>query len=57
MTAAALSNAVDKVHFEEREKSYLTIAGKYNKAELEAVAEKAPKSRKKSRVHTRGKRK
>lgn len=39
MTAAALSNAVDKTHFEEREKSYLTIAGKYNKAELEAVAE------------------
>lgn len=39
MTAAALSNAVDKVHFKEREKDYLTIAGKYNKAELEAVAE------------------
>lgn len=39
MTAAALSNAVDRAHFEEREKDYLTIAGKYNKAELEAVAE------------------
>lgn len=39
MTAAALSNAVDKMHFEEREKNYLTMAKKYNKAELEAIAE------------------
>lgn len=39
MSAAALSNAVDKAHFEEREKDYLAIARKYNKAELEAVAE------------------
>lgn len=39
MTAAALSNAVDKTHFEERETDYLAIARKYNKAELEAVAE------------------
>lgn len=39
MTAATLSNAVDKVHCGEREKAYLTMAKKYNKAELEAVAE------------------
>ncbi len=39
MTAATLSNVVDKVHFKEREKDYLAIARKYNKAELEAVAE------------------
>lgn len=39
MAAASLSNAVDKVHFKEREKDYLAIAKKYNKAELEAVAE------------------
>lgn len=39
MTAAALSNAVDKAHFEERETDYLAIARKYSKAELEAVAE------------------
>ncbi len=39
MTAITLSNAVDKVHFKEREKSYLAIARKYNKAELDAIAE------------------
>lgn len=39
MTAATLSNAVDKAHFEDREKDYLTMAKKYSKAELEAVAE------------------
>ena len=39
MTATTLSSAVDKAHFKEREKDYLTIARKYNKAELEAVAE------------------
>lgn len=39
MTAATLSNAVDKAHFEDREKNYLAIARKYSKAELEAVAE------------------
>ncbi len=38
MAAATLSNAVDKVHFEEREKDYLAMVGKYNKAELEAIA-------------------
>lgn len=39
MIAAALSNAVDKAHFKAREKDYLTMAGKYSKAELEAIAE------------------
>lgn len=39
MTAATLSNAVDKAHFENREKNYLAVARKYSKAELEAVAE------------------
>ncbi len=39
MTAITLSNAVDKAHFKEREKSYLAIARKYNKAELDAIAE------------------
>lgn len=39
MTAATLSNTVDKAHFEAREKNYLTMAKKYSKAELETVAE------------------
>lgn len=39
MTAATLSNTVDKAHFEDREKNYLAVARKYSKAELEAVAE------------------
>lgn len=34
MFATALLNAVDKVHCEEREQSYMRIAGKYNKQEL-----------------------
>ena len=38
MTAATLSNTVDKAHFAEREKDYLTMAKKYSKAELEAIA-------------------
>lgn len=39
MAAITLSNAVDKVHFEERGKSYLSIAKKYREAELDAIAE------------------
>ena len=39
LSATTLSNVVDKVHFEEREKSYLSVARKYNKAELEAISE------------------
>ena len=33
MFATALSNAVDKVHFEKREQNYLKIINKYNKTE------------------------
>lgn len=39
MTAATLSNSVDKVHFGEREKDYLALAKKYNTQELNAIAE------------------
>lgn len=39
MTAATLSNAVDKAHFAPREQDYLTMTKKYGKGELEAVAE------------------
>lgn len=39
MTASALSNSVDKIHFEEREKGYLALAKKYTARELEAIAE------------------
>lgn len=39
MTAATLSNAVDKAHFAQREKDYLTMAKRYSKTELEAIAE------------------
>lgn len=33
MTAAAISNAVDKTHFEAREAAYMKIIGKYNEQE------------------------
>lgn len=33
MTACAISNSVDKLHFDEREKTYLRIINKYNKQE------------------------
>ena len=33
MAACAISNAVDKAHFEEREKQYLSVAKKYSKEE------------------------
>ncbi len=36
MFATALSNAVDKVHFEKREQNYLKIISKYNKTEQQA---------------------
>lgn len=39
LSATMLSNVVDKAHFEEREKSYLAVARKYNKSELEAISE------------------
>ena len=35
MSATAISNAVDKVHFEEREKLYMEAVQKYSKKELE----------------------
>lgn len=38
MAAIAISNSVDLVHREEREKSYLQIAGKYTAAELDVFA-------------------
>ncbi len=39
LSATTLSNAVDKAHFAEREKSYLAVARKYNREELDTVAE------------------
>lgn len=39
LSATTLSNAVDKAHFAEREKSYLAVARKYNKEELDTIAE------------------
>jgi len=38
MSAIAISNVVDKVHAEKREKTYMTLAGKYTKKELECFA-------------------
>lgn len=38
MAAIAISNSVDLVHREDREKSYLQIAGKYTAAELDVFA-------------------
>ena len=38
MAAIAISNTVDKVHAEEREKTYMQMAGQYNKKELECFA-------------------
>lgn len=35
MAAISISNCVDKSHAEEREKTYMTLAGKYNAKELE----------------------
>lgn len=39
MVACAISNSVDKLHFEEREKTYLRIINKYNKQERELFPE------------------
>lgn len=39
MTACAISNSVDKLHFDEREKTYLRIINKYNKQEQEAFTQ------------------
>lgn len=39
MAAIAISNVVDKVHAEEREATYMTIARKYEQQELDAFAE------------------
>lgn len=39
LSATTLSNAVDKAHFAEREKSYLAVARKYNREELDTIAE------------------
>lgn len=39
MSAIALSNVVDKTHFDEREQRYLDIAKQYSKEELETFAE------------------
>ena len=39
LSATTLSNAVDKAHFAEREKTYLAVARKYNKEELDTIAE------------------
>lgn len=38
MVAISISNAVDKVHYEEREKLYMNIAGKYSQEELNKIA-------------------
>lgn len=34
MSAIAVSNATDQSHFDEREKQYLSIAGKYTRPEM-----------------------
>lgn len=39
MTACALSNSLDKEHFEKREQRYLQIIGKYSKQEQELFSE------------------
>ena len=38
LIAISISNTVDRVHAEEREKTYLQIAGKYNKREIECCS-------------------
>ena len=37
VSAIAVSNATDQSHFDEREKQYLSIAGKYTRPEMEAL--------------------
>lgn len=39
MAAATISNLVDKSHLDEREKRYLSVAGKYSREELRAFSE------------------
>lgn len=39
LTAISLSNAVDKVHYEEREAQYMDIVGKYSKDEVQRFSE------------------
>lgn len=39
VSAIAVSNATDQSHFDEREKQYLSIAGKYTRPEMEAFTE------------------
>jgi len=39
LSAISISNAVDKTHFDEREKRYLEIAGRYTKDELDTFAQ------------------
>lgn len=39
MSATAISNTVDKVHAEKREKTYMTLASKYNEKEMQAFSE------------------
>ena len=38
MSAIAVSNATDRSHFDEREKQYLSIAGKYTRPEIRLQA-------------------
>lgn len=40
MSAIAVSNATDRSHFDEREKQYLSIAGKYTRPEIPAILSK-----------------
>ena len=39
MSAYAISNVIDKVHYEERENEYLRVVKKYTKEELDKLAE------------------
>lgn len=39
MVAISLSNAVDKIHYEEREAQYMDIVGKYSKDEVQRFSE------------------
>ena len=39
MAAISISNTVDKIHSESREKTYMTLASKYNKRELECFSQ------------------
>lgn len=41
MTACSISNTIDKVHFAEREKRYLEIAGQYSASELIGISKMA----------------